>query len=140
MNTLLANTLSSCAQLLKKPAQCEAIINASSLYNSPYRVDGKKVMDQLKKALKICDVCMSSAKNLYLCVDLLNKYLFFYIYEATFMTHEDINNLIDFIKEHIDGLEDKDAAAEGLKYFENTKKAIALKAETNERLKQIKLD
>lgn len=83
---------------------------------------------------------MSSAKNLYLCVDLLNKYLFFYIYEATFMTHEDINNLIDFIKEHIDGLEDKDAAGDGLKYFENTKKAIALKAETNERLKLININ
>lgn len=33
-NTLLANALSSCGQLLKKPAQCEAIINASNLYNS----------------------------------------------------------------------------------------------------------
>lgn len=44
-NTLLANALSSCAQLLKKPAQCEAIICASSLYNSAYRADGKKVMD-----------------------------------------------------------------------------------------------
>ena len=139
-NTLLANALSSCAQLLKKPAQCEAIICASSLYNSQFRADGKKVMDQLKKALKICDVCMSSAKNLYLCVDLLNKYLFFYIYEATFMTHEDINNLLDFIKEHVDGLEDKEAAKDGLKYLENTKKAIRFKAETNERLKLIKLD
>lgn len=56
------------------------------------------------------------------------------------MTHEDINNLIDFIKEHIDGLEDKDAAKDGMKYFENTKKAIRLKAETNERLKQIRID
>jgi len=56
------------------------------------------------------------------------------------MTAEDINNLIDFIKEHIDGLEDRDAAKEGLKYFENTKKAIRLKAETNGRLKQIKID
>ena len=56
------------------------------------------------------------------------------------MTAEDINNLMDFIKEHIDGLEDRDAAKDGLKYFENTKKAIAFKAETNDRLKQIKLD
>jgi len=139
-HTLLANAISSCAQLLKKPAQCEAIIGASSLYNSQFKADGKKVMDQLKKALKICDVCMSSAKNLYLCVDLLNKYLYFYIYEATFMTHEDINNLLDFIKEHVDGLEDKDAAKDGLKYLENTKKAIRFKAETNERLKLIKID
>lgn len=97
-------------------------------------------MDQLKKALKICDVCMTSAKNLHLCVDLLNKYLYYYIYEATFMTAEDINNLIDFIKEHIDGLEDREAAKDGLKYFENTKKAIRFKAETNDRLKLLKAD
>jgi hypothetical protein len=106
---------------LKKPAQCEAIINASSLFNSPYKVDGKRVMDQLKKAMKICDVCMSSSKNLYLCVELLNKYLFFYVYEAPFMTAEDINNLLEFIKEHVDGLEDKESAKDGLKYLENTK-------------------
>ena len=93
----------------------------SSLFNSPYKVDGKRVMDQLKKAMKICDVCMSSSKNLYLCVELLNKYLFFYIYEAPFMTAEDINNLLEFIKEHVDGLEDKESAKDGLKYLENTK-------------------
>lgn len=53
----------------------------------------------MKKALKICDVCMTSAKNLYLCVELLNKYLYYYIYEATFMTAADVNNMIDFINE-----------------------------------------
>ena len=139
-NTLLANAMSSCAQLLKKPAQCEAIITASNLYNSQFRADGKRAMDQLKKAHKICDVCMTSAKNLYLCVDLLNKYLYYYIYEASFMTAEDVNNVIDFIKEHVDGLEDREAAKAGLKYFENTKKAIKFKAETNERLKALKVD
>jgi len=97
-------------------------------------------MDTLKKALKICDVCMTSAKNLYLCVDLLNKYLYYYIYESPFMTAEDINNLIDFINDQIQGLEDKEAASVGLKYFENTKKSIKFKSDTNERLKMIKID
>ena len=83
---------------------------------------------------------MTSAKNLYLCVDLLNKYLYYYIYESTFMTADDINNLIDFIKDQIEGLEDKEAAESGLKYFENTKKSIKFKSETNERLKMIKTD
>jgi hypothetical protein len=110
------------------------------LSNTAFKVDGKKAMDQLKKALKICDVCMSSSKNLYLCVDLLNKYLNFYIYEATFMTSEDINNLLEFIKEHVDGLEDRDSAKESLVYLENTKKSIRLKAETNVRLRSIKID
>lgn len=139
-NTLIANAISSCAQLLKKPQQCEAIIHASNLNNSNMRIDGKKVMEQLKKALKICDVCMSSAKNLYLCINLLNKYLYYFIYESDFMTAEDINNLQDFIKEHIDGLEDKEAAKEGMIYLANTKKAIKFKAENNERLKTIKTD
>jgi len=97
-------------------------------------------MDQLKKALKICDVCMTSAKNLYLCIELLNKYLYYYIYEAPFMTAEDINTPLDFIKEQIDGLEDREAAKDGLKYFENTKKAIQFKAQTNDRLKELKID
>ena len=105
-------------------------------------MDGKKVMDQLKKALKICDVCMSSAKNLTLCIDLLNTYLYYYLYNSSFMTAEDINNLLDFIKEHIDGLEDKEAAKEGLQYFDNTKAAIKFKMEQNQdaRMKQIKLN
>lgn len=90
--------------------------------------------------MKICDVCMTSAKNLYLCVMLLNKYLYYYIYESPFMKAEDINNLLDFIKEHVDGLEDREAAKDGLKYLENTKKAIKLKAETNDRLKEIKIE
>lgn len=43
--TLLSNAVASCAHLLKKPAQCEAIIHASNLFNSPYKQDGKRVMD-----------------------------------------------------------------------------------------------
>ena len=56
------------------------------------------------------------------------------------MTAEDINNMLDFIKEHIQGLEDKESAKEGLAYFENTKKAIRFKAELSDRMKLIKLD
>lgn len=42
---------------------------------------------------------MTSAKNLYLCIELLNKYLYYYVYEQPFMTAEDVNTLIDYIKE-----------------------------------------
>ena len=96
-------------------------------------------MDTLKKAWKICDVCLQD-KNFYLFVDLLNRYLHYFIYQAPFLEAEDINNLMDHIKEQIESLEDKKAAEEGLKYYENTKKAIALKAGTNERLASIKLN
>jgi hypothetical protein len=58
LDTLLANCMSSCAQLLKKPAQCTAVMNASALFNSQVKQDGKRVTDTLKKAWKICDVCI----------------------------------------------------------------------------------
>ena len=59
-------------------------------------------MDCLKRALKIADVCMSQAKNLYLFIILLNKYLYYFTMDCEFVTADDINHLIDLIKEHID--------------------------------------
>jgi len=59
-------------------------------------------MDCLKKALKIADVCMTQAKNLNLFINILNKYLYYFSLNVDFVTTEDINHLIDLIKEHID--------------------------------------
>lgn len=56
-DTLVTNTVSYCSKLLKKPAQCEAIAFASSLYYSSYKKQGNKVMDCLKRAIKIADIC-----------------------------------------------------------------------------------
>jgi len=59
-------------------------------------------MDCLKRALKIADICMSQSKNLGLFVTILNRYLYFFNYGFDFVTAEDINHLIDLIKEHAD--------------------------------------
>jgi len=56
-DTLVTNTVGYCSKLLKKPSQCEAIIFASSLYYSSQKKQGNKVMDCLKRALKIADAC-----------------------------------------------------------------------------------
>lgn len=55
-DTLVTNTVSYCSKLLKKPSQCEAITFASSLYYSGFKKQGNKVMDCLKRAIKIADV------------------------------------------------------------------------------------
>lgn len=101
-DALVSNTASFCQKLLKKHEQCQAITMASSLYYSAAKQDGAKVMDQLKRALKIADVCMNQPKNMGLVVNLLNKYLYFFSKDVNFMSAEDINNLSDLIKEHID--------------------------------------
>ena len=44
-------------------------------------------MECLKKAIKIADICMSSGKNLYLFVQLLNKYLYFFSKNAEFVSY-----------------------------------------------------
>ena len=36
-DTLVSNSVSYCAKLLKKPSQCEAIIQASNLYFCPFQ-------------------------------------------------------------------------------------------------------
>lgn len=77
-DTLVTNTVSYCSKLLKKPSQCEAITFASSLYYSSYKKEGKKVMDCLKRAIKIADICQNQTKNLYLFANILNKYLYFF--------------------------------------------------------------
>ena len=85
-DTLVSNTISYCSKLLKKNSQCEAIIVASSLHYTHFHKDGRKVMDCLKKAVKIADICMSQAKNLYLFVLLLNRYIYYYSIDAGFVS------------------------------------------------------
>jgi Vacuolar protein sorting-associated protein 35 len=35
-------------------------------------------MDCLKRAIKIADICMTQAKNLYLFIIILNKYIYYF--------------------------------------------------------------
>ncbi len=56
------------------------------------------------------------------------------------MTSEDINHLIDLIREHVDQCEGgEEQIRDALKYFNNTKKAIKFKQEENGRYKAINI-
>ena len=59
----------------------------------------------------------SKPENLYVLIQILNTYLYYYQNESEFMTKTDINDLFHFIKEIVDEMEDKKKAAEGLKYL-----------------------
>ena len=85
-DNLITNTVSYCSRLLKKPSQCEALTFAASLYFSHYQKNGHKVMDCLKKAIKIADKCMTEGKNIYLFISILNKYLYYYSIDAEFVS------------------------------------------------------
>ena len=82
-------------------------------------------MAQLRKALKTSEICMTKPENLYLLVKILNAYLYFYQHqEGSFVSAQDINDLLSFIKETIDEMEDQGPAESSLKFLENTKTAI----------------
>jgi vacuolar protein sorting-associated protein 35 len=85
-DTLITNSVSYCSKLLKKPSQCEALSFAASLYNCPYKQQGNKVVDCLKRAIKIADICMTQGKNLHLYANILNKYLYYYSIDASFVS------------------------------------------------------
>ena len=56
-------------------------------------------MDCLKRAIKIADICMSSAKNLYLFINLLNKYLYYYSLDGVEFVN-DILMPLDYCRWH----------------------------------------
>ena len=84
-DTLITNSVSYCSKLLKKNSQCEALTFAASLYYCHYSKQGNKVMDCLRRAIKIADICMSQGKNLYLFAHILNKYLYYFSIDAEFV-------------------------------------------------------
>lgn len=94
-------------------------------------------MTQLRKALKTSEICMTKPENLYLLVNILNKYVYYFYMGYDFMTAQDINDLISFIKETVDEMEDQEPAKESITHLENTKLAIKAKQVDNERMQQI---
>lgn len=94
-------------------------------------------MDCLKRAIKIADICMNNGKNLYLFAHILNKYLYYFSIDADFITADDINNLIELIKEQIDQASpDDQAVKDAVRYLKNTKEAI--KARQNDQTPKYK--
>ena len=69
----------------------------------------------MRKALKTSEICMTKPENLYLLVKILNSYLYFFQQsENNFVQAQDINDLLSFIRETIDEMEDRGPAAASL--------------------------
>uniref|UniRef100_A0A8B9HFI4 Vacuolar protein sorting-associated protein 35 n=1 Tax=Astyanax mexicanus TaxID=7994 RepID=A0A8B9HFI4_ASTMX len=74
------------SKLLKKPDQCRAVSICAHLFwsgrntdkNGEEIRDGKRVMECLKKALKIANQCMDPSLQVQLFIEILNRYVCFY--------------------------------------------------------------
>ncbi|CAH1715227.1 unnamed protein product [Aphis gossypii] len=114
------------SKLLKKPDQCRAVAISSHLFWSAQNnvgqplQDGKRVMDCLKKCVRITKQCMEVSVQVQLFVELLNYYVYFYERGNNNVSVDILNQLIGQIKKEITGLTANEETEQITKHFENT--------------------
>jgi len=116
------------AKLLKKPDQCRGVLAVSHLFWSgaskategkPAK-DGKKVVDCLKKGLKIAKQCMDPAVQVQLLVEILNHYVLFYEAGNSHINVDMIKEIVALVQGEIGGLEQGDESEQIGQHFTNT--------------------
>jgi len=126
------------SKLLKKPDQCRGVQVCSHLFWSGKTRntagnelrDEKRVLDCLKKGIKIASQCMDSGTKAQLFVELLNKYVYFYEKGHSGITQEMLQEIMERIKAELPNLEaGSDEADQINKHFDNTILHLRLKKE-----------
>lgn len=110
--------------LVKRSDQCNAMLNCSHLLFSDSIKEENKVQDCLNKAKKFADFAMTNPQNLNLFILLLNKYLYYIEKGANFVQSENLNDIIELIKNHIQTIKTENTnlafLADIEKYFDIT--------------------
>merc|ERR1712122_333247 len=127
------------SKLLKKPDQCRGVQVCSHLFWSGKTkgTDGqelrdmKRVLDCLKKGVKIASQCMDSGTKAQLYVELLNKYIFFAEKGHTGVTEEILQELVNRVREELPNIE-ADETEQITRHFENTLAHIKIRKEAGE--------
>lgn len=133
------------SKLLKKPDQCRGVSVCSHLFwsgrvfdgegeekESSECRDGKRVMECLKKSLRIANQCMDPTVQVQLFVEILNRYLYYYEKGNEAVNATILNQLIDKIREDLPGLEVSEEAEAINKHFQNTLAHIQTKKESGD--------
>ncbi|NXL47515.1 VPS35 protein, partial [Podilymbus podiceps] len=128
------------SKLLKKPDQCRAVSTCAHLFWSGRNTDkngeelhgGKRVMECLKKALKIANQCMDPSLQVQLFIEILNRYIYFYEKENEAVTIQVLNQLIQKIREDLPNLESTEETEQINKHFHNTLEHLRLRRESPE--------
>ncbi|XP_012891522.1 PREDICTED: vacuolar protein sorting-associated protein 35 [Dipodomys ordii] len=128
------------SKLLKKPDQGRAVSTCAHLFWSGRNTDkngeelhgGKRVMECLKKALKIANQCMDPSLQVQLFIEILNRYIYFYEKENDAVTIQVLNQLIQKIREDLPNLESSEETEQINKHFHNTLEHLRLRQESRE--------
>ncbi|KAF7283955.1 vacuolar protein sorting 35 isoform X1 [Rhynchophorus ferrugineus] len=128
------------SKLLKKPDQCRGVATCSHLFwsgkslasNREEAHDGKRVVECLKKGLRIAKQCMDVSVQVQLFVELLNHYIYFFEKGNEEVNIEILNQVIKKIKEELPNLESSDETEQITKHFNNTLEHIKTRLESPE--------
>ncbi|XP_034949457.1 vacuolar protein sorting-associated protein 35 isoform X1 [Chelonus insularis] len=116
------------SKLLRKPDQCRGVATCSHIFWSGKSLatggkemqDGNKVLDCLKKGIRIANQCMDTSVQVQLYVELLNHYIYFYEKGNTSVTVQILNQVIAKIKEELPNLGISEETEQIQKHLANT--------------------
>ncbi|KAL6434973.1 hypothetical protein ACFW04_005256 [Cataglyphis niger] len=116
------------SKLLRKPDQCRGVATCSHIFWSGKSLatggkemqEGSKVLDCLKKGIRIASQCMDTSVQVQLYVELLNHYIYFYEKGNTAVTVQILNQVIAKIREELPNLEASEETDQIQKHLANT--------------------
>ena len=115
------------AKLLKKPDQCRALVSAANVFWSGTVLnaegelrDGKRVMDCLKKALRVASQCMDNLVKIQLYVEVADAYAIFQARGVDLVTDDTIIQMLQKIQEELPSLDVSDESVHINKFFQNS--------------------
>jgi hypothetical protein len=116
-----------CYKLQKKSDQCLVLLSLGHIFWSKSCRNPKNVLDNLKRAVKLADLCVTGTKNMSLFVFILNAYLNFFVLTVPSIEISSINSLIELIFELLSFQSDKEIDLPTKQYLTNTIRYIKLR-------------
>ncbi|MCL4121914.1 UNVERIFIED_CONTAM: hypothetical protein GTU68_005500 [Idotea baltica] len=116
------------SKLLKKPDQARGVAICSHLFWSAFIREGearelkdeKRVLECLKKSIRITNQCMDPTVQTQLYVELFNNYIYYYEKGNSQITVPILNQLLTKIKEDTSGMDSSDDTHQIKSHFANT--------------------
>lgn len=112
---LITKTAQFSAKVVKKPDQCQLVAVCAHLFYpvdapiSSLYMNGQRALECLQRSLKLADACTTAnPSNVFLFVDLLEHYLFFFEKKCPNITPNYVTGLVALIKEHLGNLDSFD--------------------------------
>jgi len=135
-DSLRGNCVNRAAKLLKKPDQCRAVALCTNLFwNCKSRKDGtslrdgQKVIECLRKCLKIAAQCVDLNAQFELHVEILNWFLHYFEAKNEHITLDILNELIAKIKQDLANLDKNSESQMIIEHFNRTIEYIREKSQ-----------